>query len=91
MKRLTIKQQSEIARKPKSKPLLEEPPEPKSKPLIEEPPEPLLEDSKRDKQVNVKFSSKDLARLKRAASQSHRPVANYIYHLVMEKVSKDGY
>ncbi len=83
MKRLTIKQQTAIARKSKSK---QEP-----EPLPEELPEPLLEDSKRDKQVNVKFSAKDLERLKKAASQSHRPVANYIYHLVMERVSKDGY
>jgi predicted DNA binding CopG/RHH family protein len=81
MKRLTIKQQSEIARKSKSK--LEE----LSKP--EELPEPLPEDSKRDKQVNVKFSANDLVKLKKAASQSHRPVANYIYHLVMERVAKD--
>jgi predicted DNA binding CopG/RHH family protein len=82
MKRLTIKQQSEIARKSKSKQELPEP---------EELPEPLPEESKRDKQVNVKFSAKDLERLKKAASQSHRPVANYIYHLVMERVSKEGY
>ena len=81
MKRLTIKQQSEIARKSKSKP--EE--------LKPEEPEPSPEESKRDKQVNVKFSAKDLERLKKAASQSHRPVANYIYHLVMERVVKDGY
>jgi len=69
MKRLTIKQQTAIARKSKSKQELPEP---------EELPEPSPEESKRDRQVNVKFSANDLVKLKKAAASSHRPVANYI-------------
>ena len=68
MKRLTIKQQTAIARKSKSKQELPEP-LPEELPEPEELPKPLLED-KRDKQVNVKFSANDLVKLKKAASQS---------------------
>ncbi len=96
-KRLTIKQQEAIAAKnKKSSPSAEiESTTPEATPEsisaaaaeVESTPETHI----RDKQVNVKFTSGDLSRLKKAAKDAHRPVANYIYSVLMDKISGDGY
>jgi predicted DNA binding CopG/RHH family protein len=87
-KRLTIKQQEAIAAKSRKMP------EPSQElPSQEQQPAAEIESDNqiRDRQVNVKFTTDDLSRLKKAAASSHRPVANYIYHLTMDKITQDGY
>lgn len=96
-KRLTIREQQAIAAKnKKSSPSAEiESTTPEATPEsisaaaseVESTPETHI----RDKQVNVKFTTDDLSRLKKAAKESHRPVANYIYSAIMDKISGDGY
>jgi hypothetical protein len=87
-KRLTIKQQEAIAAKSRKMP------EPSQElPSQEQQPAAEIESDNqiRDRQVNVKFTTDDLSRLKKAAGNSHRPVANYIYHTVMDRISSEGY
>jgi predicted DNA binding CopG/RHH family protein len=87
-KRLTIKQQEAIAAKSRKMP------EPSQElPSQEQQPAAEIESDNqiRDRQVNVKFTTDDLSRLKKAAAENHRPVANYIYHLTMDKITQDGY
>jgi predicted DNA binding CopG/RHH family protein len=93
IKRLTIKEQQAIASKSRKMPEpSQELPSQEQQPAAEIESEAAnSEDTLRDKQVNVKFTSGDLKRLKKAAGNSHRPVANYIYHTVMDKISGDGY
>jgi len=91
IKRLTIKEQQAIAAKnKKSIPAASESTE-STESIASEAVDCDLETNVRDKQVNVKFTTDDLSRLKKAAGNSHRPVANYIYHTVMDKISSDGY
>ena len=87
-KRLTIKQQEAIAAKSRKMP---EPSQ--GLPSQEQQPAAEIESDNqiRDRQVNVKFTTDDLSRLKKAAGNSHRPVANYIYHTVMDRISSEGY
>jgi predicted DNA binding CopG/RHH family protein len=94
-KRLTIKQQEAIAAKSRKMPEpSQELPSQEQQPADEIESESAnsgLDNQIRDRQVNVKFTSDDIHRLKKAAASSHRPVANYIYHTVMDKISNDGY
>ncbi len=96
-KRLTIREQQAIAAKnKKSSPSAEiesTTPEatPESLSAAAAEVESMPETHIRDKQVNVKFTANDISRLKKAAASSHRPVANYIYHLTMDKITQDGY
>jgi hypothetical protein len=97
VKRPTIKQQQEIAAKNKksipaaseSTPAASESTDTES--IASEAVDCDSETNVRDKQVNVKFTSDDLIRLKKAAKDAHRPVANYIYSAIMDKISGDGY
>lgn len=95
IKRLTIKEQQAIAAKSRKMPEpSQELPSQEQQPAAEIESEAVTSESEtnvRDKQVNVKFTSGDLERLKKAAGNSHRPVANYIYHLTMNRVAEDGY
>ena len=87
-KRLTIKQQEAIAAKSRKMP------EPSQElPSQEQQPAAEIESDNqiRDRQVNVKFTTDDLSRLKNAAKNAHRPVANYIYSVIMNKISDEGY
>jgi hypothetical protein len=98
-KRLTIKQQEAIAAAAKNRKGTESiPAAAESTPSVTETitedtssVETNSEDCIRNKQVNVKFTADDLSRLKKAAGNSHRPVANYIYHTVMDRISSEGY
>ncbi len=87
MIRPTIKEQQLIAqksRKTKPEPSTELPTTPESSTDTSEMPPDTSQ--KRDKQVTVKFSERDMERLKTAASKARRPVANLIYSLTMEYV-----
>lgn len=91
-KRLTIREQQAIAAKNKKS----IPPAAESTPAASESTDTEAVDCDsdtniRNKQVNVKFTADDIHRLKKAAASSHRPVANYIYHLTMNRVAEDGY
>jgi hypothetical protein len=83
IKRLTIKQQEAIAAQSRKMP----------EPSQEQQPATEIESDNqiRDRQVNVKFTTDDLSRLKNAAKNAHRPVANYIYSVIMNKISDEGY
>ena len=95
VKRPTIKQQQEIAAKARKMPEpSQELPSQEQQPAAEiesESANSELDNQVRDRQVNVKFTTDDLSRLKKAAASSHRPVANFIYHTVMDRISSDGY
>jgi predicted DNA binding CopG/RHH family protein len=92
-KRLTIKQQEAIAAKSRKMPEPSQELPSQELPSQEQQPAAEIESDNqiRDRQVNVKFTTDDLSRLKKAAASSHRPVANYIYHLTMDKITQDGY
>jgi len=96
-KRLTIKQQEAIAAAAKNRKGTESMPAavestPAAENITENTSAAEIESGDiRNKQVNVKFTADDIHRLKKAAASSHRPVANYIYHLTMNKVTEDGY
>jgi hypothetical protein len=95
VKRLTIREQQAIAAKnKKSSPSAEIESTPSvTETIIEDTSavETNSEDCVRNKQVNVKFTADDLSRLKNAAKNAHRPVANYIYSVIMNKISDEGY
>ena len=92
-KRLTIKQQEAIAAKSRKMPEPSQELPSQELPSQEQQPAAEIESDNqiRDRQVNVKFTTDDLSRLKKAAGNSHRPVANYIYHTVMDRISSEGY